>query len=173
MKDIYLAGGCFWGVEKYLGMIKGVVATEVGYANSDIENPTYDDLCSARSSASEVVKVTYDANVSLDKILNLFLKIIDPTSINKQGNDRGAQYRTGVYYLEEAQKDITLSFIREIQQKYEEKIAEGVETKEQIEWLLERGVQYCQGWYFAKALPSQEFMHWIQRSPAILTQSGQ
>lgn len=52
-------------------------------------------------------------------------------------------------------------------------IAEGVETKEQIEWLLERGVQYCQGWYFAKALPSQEFMHWIQRSPAILTQSGQ
>lgn len=123
MKDIYLAGGCFWGVEKYLGMIKGVVATEVGYANSDIENPTYDDLCSARSSASEVVKVTYDANVSLDKILNLFLKIIDPTSINKQGNDRGAQYRTGVYYLEEAQKDITLSFIREIQQKYEEKIA--------------------------------------------------
>lgn len=52
-------------------------------------------------------------------------------------------------------------------------IAEGVETKEQIEWLLERGVQYCQGWYFAKALPPQEFMHWVQRSPAILTQSGQ
>ncbi len=128
MKEVYLAGGCFWGVEKYLGMINGIVATEVGYAQSDIENPTYRDLCEARCSAVEAVKVTYDeSKVSLEKILNLFLKIIDPTSINKQGNDRGLQYRTGVYFLESEQETITNDFINSIRNNYEKEIVVEVE----------------------------------------------
>ena len=85
MKKIYLAGGCFWGVEHYLSLINGISNTTVGYANSDIENPSYEDLKAHRSSASETVEVIYDENIiSLKEILDLFFLIIDPTSIDKQ-----------------------------------------------------------------------------------------
>ncbi|MFV0425074.1 MAG: peptide-methionine (S)-S-oxide reductase MsrA [Bacilli bacterium] len=128
MKSIYFAGGCFWGVEKYLGMISGVVETEVGYAQSDILNPTYADLCEGRSSASEVVRVKYNENiVTLNKIIELFFKIIDPTSINKQGADRGIQYRTGIYYTEEEQKNIAVEFIDSIKDSFDKEIVVEVE----------------------------------------------
>lgn len=98
-KIIYLAGGCFWGMEKYFSLAKGIVKTEVGYANGTKDNPAYEDLKRGLDDASETVKIEYDETISLEKILELYLRVIDPYSINKQGEDEGIQYRTGVYYI--------------------------------------------------------------------------
>lgn len=99
MSEIFLAGGCFWGIEKYLSSIRGVTATEVGYANGTTSNPSYEDVCRNGTGHAETVKVTYDpAILSLDFLLSLFYEAIDPTSINRQGGDHGVQYRTGIYY---------------------------------------------------------------------------
>ena len=101
MKIIYFAGGCFWGVEKYFSMARGVLDTKVGYANGTLPNPTYEDLKHGKDNASETVMIMYDENqVSLEKLLELYLRVVDPYSINKQGEDIGIQYRTGVYYID-------------------------------------------------------------------------
>ena len=98
---IYLAGGCFWGTEHFLKLLKGVLHTDVGYANGNIENPTYKEVCSGETNFAETVEVEYDPNIiSLSKILDMFFKTIDPTSLNKQGGDIGTQYRTGIYYTD-------------------------------------------------------------------------
>lgn len=102
MKTIYLAGGCFWGAEKYLSLIPGVTQTTVGYANGRTENPTYQEVCHKATGHAEAVKVVYDEQrLSLSKLLQLFFEVIDPTSLNRQGNDVGTQYRTGIYYEDE------------------------------------------------------------------------
>ncbi|MDR0959120.1 MAG: peptide-methionine (S)-S-oxide reductase MsrA [Propionibacteriaceae bacterium] len=96
---IYLAGGCFWGVERYVTAIPGVLKARVGYANGMTENPTYEDVCAGKTGHAETVEVTYDpAELPLRDLLYLFFEIIDPTSLNRQGPDVGTQYRTGVYY---------------------------------------------------------------------------
>ncbi len=101
IQTIYLGGGCFWGVEKYLQSIPGVVATSVGYANGKTEHPTYEDVCRNHTGHVESVQVEYESDqLSLSELLELFFQIIDPTSINKQGNDQGEQYRTGIYYVQ-------------------------------------------------------------------------
>ena len=101
VKEIYLAGGCFWGTEHYLKMINGVVFTEVGYANSVVVNPNYEEVCSGKTMAAEAVHVKYDASViSLEFLLEMYFVSIDPTSVNKQGHDVGLQYRTGIYYTD-------------------------------------------------------------------------
>ena len=123
MKKIYLAGGCFWGVEHYLSLINGVIETTVGYANSDIPSPSYEDLKAHRSSASETVEVVYDDNViSLKEILDLFFLIIDPTLLDQQGHDIGHQYRTGIYYVDENDVEIIKSSLAELSKKYDKKI---------------------------------------------------
>ncbi len=100
MKEIYLAGGCFWGVEKYLSIIRGVIDTQTGYANGNTDETDYESVCSG-SGHTEAVKVVYDNNIiSLEKLLSIFYESIDPLSVNKQGNDRGIQYRTGIYYTD-------------------------------------------------------------------------
>ena len=100
MKTIYFAGGCFWGVEKFFSLAKGVISTRVGYANGTLDEPTYLDLKSGRDDASETVEIVYDESlISLEKLLEYLLRVIDPYSVNKQGEDEGIQYRTGVYYL--------------------------------------------------------------------------
>lgn len=100
-KTIYLAGGCFWGAEHFLKMIDGVLETAVGYANSKQGSPTYQEVCTGIPDAAECVEVIYDPEkVPLEDLLGLFFKIIDPTSIDKQGEDRGRQYRTGIYYTD-------------------------------------------------------------------------
>ena len=99
MKTIYLAGGCFWGLQKYMDQFDGVVATTVGYANGKWENPTYEDVKSQMSDHSETVEVIYDPSIiSLKEILEKYYVVIDPTSLNKQGEDEGRSYRTGIYY---------------------------------------------------------------------------
>ena len=103
MKTIYLAGGCFWGVQKYFDQFNGVISTEVGYANGPDRAPSYEEVCKS-SGHAETVKVEYDESViSLTELLKYFFLVIDPTSINKQGNDTGIQYRTGIYYTSEDQ----------------------------------------------------------------------
>ena len=101
MKIIYFAGGCFWGVEKYFSMARGVLDTKVGYANGTLPNPTYEDLKHGKDNASETVMIMYDESIiSLEKLLELYLRVVDPYSINKQGEDEGIQYRTGVYFID-------------------------------------------------------------------------
>ena len=86
MKTIYLAGGCFWGVEKYFSLAKGVIATEVGYANGTKDNPRYEDLKYGLDDAAEAVKIDYDEKViTLEKLLELYLRVVDPYSLNQQG----------------------------------------------------------------------------------------
>ena len=98
MKTIYLAGGCYWGVEKYVQHIPGVVKTEVGFANGNTENPTYQQVRYENTGHAETVRVVYDeAVLPLEKLLRLFFRIIDPVSVDRQGEDVGHQYRTGVY----------------------------------------------------------------------------
>lgn len=99
MKEIYLAGGCYWGVEKYVSNIKGVLKTTVGFANGDTEHPTYEQVRYENTGHAETVKVLYDeTQLPLSALLNLFYEIIDPTSVDKQGEDIGHQYRTGIYF---------------------------------------------------------------------------
>ena len=115
MKTIYLAGGCFWGVERYFSLAKGVLSTRVGYANGTKDNPSYLDLKSGLDDASETVEVIYDESViSLDKILELYLRVVDPFSKNKQGEDEGVQYRSGIYYVDENDKDIIEQYFNRI-----------------------------------------------------------
>lgn len=123
-KAIYLAGGCFWGTEKYLSNIKGIIETNVGYANGNTENPTYEEVCHNNTGHAETVKVVYDPDViSLSFILDLYYDVINPTSINKQGGDTGTQYRTGIYYTNESDIEIITESIKKLQIKYEKPIA--------------------------------------------------
>ena len=111
MKTIYFAGGCFWGVEKFFSMAKGVISTKVGYANGTLDNPSYHDLKSGLDDASETVEIIYDESlISLEKLLEFLLRVIDPYSVNKQGEDEGIQYRTGIYYLEKSEEKVIKSY---------------------------------------------------------------
>ena len=122
-KVIYLAGGCFWGVEAFISRLKGVNHTEVGYANGRDLAPTYEKVCSGKTGHAETVKVTYNPEIiPLDKILENFYKIIDPYSKNRQGNDIGTQYRTGIYWQEEEQKEIVLNFLKAKQKETKKRI---------------------------------------------------
>ena len=101
MKEIYLAGGCFWGTEHFFKQVRGVVSTEVGYANGHTSNPTYEEVCSHTTGFAETVHITYAPDqITLDKLLELYFLTIDPTSLNRQGGDVGDQYRTGIYYTD-------------------------------------------------------------------------
>ena len=120
-KVIYLAGGCFWGVQKYINLINGVMATEVGYANGSTANPTYADVVRNNTGHAETVKVTYDPNkIALEYLLNLFYSVINPVSVNRQGNDIGTQYRTGVYYVDKADYDTIRATLDHLQKNYTE-----------------------------------------------------
>lgn len=105
MKEIYFAGGCFWGTEHYIKQIRGVVSTEVGYANGNGENPTYEEVYTDLTGFAECVKVVYNPTVlSLDRLTELYFHSIDPLSLNRQGNDCGTRYRTGIYYRDEGDR---------------------------------------------------------------------
>jgi peptide methionine sulfoxide reductase msrA/msrB len=118
-KEIYLAGGCFWGTEKFLSLISGVSATSVGYANGRTANPAYKDVKSQESGHAETVRVEYDdEKLGIKELLALFFEAIDPTSLNRQGHDAGIQYRTGIYYTGEADKGIVEESISDLKKKY-------------------------------------------------------
>lgn len=123
MKEIYLAGGCFWGVEEYISRIDGVVDTKVGYANGKKENPSYEQVCTGITGHTETTYVKYDENIiSLEGLLNKFWHIIDPTLINRQGPDIGNQYRTGIYYTNDEDLKIINKSLEEEKIKYDQTI---------------------------------------------------
>ncbi|ARR00426.1 bifunctional (RS)-methionine sulfoxide reductase A/B [Campylobacter porcelli] len=126
LKEIYLGGGCFWGTQGYFDRIKGVKYTQVGYANGKSQETSYYEI--SKTDHAEVVRVRFDPNVvDLNEILEHYFRIIDPFSINKQGNDIGRQYRTGIYYSDESLKPIVTEFIRAKQAKFDKKIAVEIE----------------------------------------------
>ena len=132
-KEIYLAGGCFWGTEKYLENIPGILTTEVGYANGNTDNPTYEEVCYNNTGHAETVKVEYDDDrIGLLYILELYYDVINPVSINRQGGDVGSQYRTGIYYVDDRDEAVIQGSIDELQKKYKEKIA--IEVKPLINY---------------------------------------
>jgi len=120
VKTIYLAGGCFWGLEKYLGLIDGVVSTETGYANGASESAKYGD----GSGYAEAVRVDYDPEVApLAFLLKTFFAAIDPTSVDRQGNDTGTEYRSGIYYTDPADATIIEVSLQKLQANYDKPIA--------------------------------------------------
>ncbi|MBP6125083.1 MAG: peptide-methionine (S)-S-oxide reductase MsrA [Leptotrichiaceae bacterium] len=126
INEIYFAGGCFWGVEAFFKKVPGVLETTVGYANGKTLNTNYKTL--KETDHSETVYIKYNKNeIFLEKLLDYYFKIINPTSINKQGNDIGRQYRTGIYYTDENDLGIIKNKINEEQKKYEDEIQVEVE----------------------------------------------
>lgn len=123
-KEIYLAGGCFWGTEHFLKLIDGVETTQVGYANGNIANPTYKQVCTGTTDFAETVKVQYDPlKVDLPFLIDLYFKTIDPTSVNRQGNDKGTQYRTGIYYTDPADLAVIQETVHRLATAYSHPLA--------------------------------------------------
>lgn len=125
-KEIYLAGGCFWGVEGYFAQLNGVLETKVGYSNGQTAETDYKKIKS--TDHAEVIYLKYDNSVlPLNDVLRHYFRIIDPVSVNKQGEDIGRQYRTGIYYVDEETHKEVVDFIAELQKQYTQKIAVEVE----------------------------------------------
>ena len=116
-ETIFLAGGCFWGLQKYFDQFDGVLRTEVGYANGPDTAPSYEDVCHD-SGHAETVMIEYDPErISLEQLLDAYFLVIDPLSVNRQGHDEGIQYRTGIYYTDESQ----LATVRKVYSREEAK----------------------------------------------------
>ncbi len=110
----YLGGGCFWCVEAAVKQLKGVESVRSGYMGGRVANPTYQQVCSGRSGHVEIAEVTFDpAVISFDDLLHVFFTLHDPTTLNRQGNDAGEQYRSVVFYRDEAQKNTAEEVIAE------------------------------------------------------------
>lgn len=124
LRDIYFAGGCFWGVEEYFSRLPGVRDVTAGYANGATESPSYEEVCSGRTGYTETVHVRYNPEIiGLKTLAAQYFKIIDPLSVNRQGNDVGSQYRTGIYYAEEADRKILEAVMADEQEKYSRPLA--------------------------------------------------
>ena len=127
MSTIYLAGGCFWGLQKFFDQFEGVVRTEAGYANGPDKAPSYQDVC-RNSGHAETVRVDYDdKKMDLEELLEYYFMVIDPLAVNRQGNDVGIQYRTGIYYTDEEQLPIIRKVFRKQQEKAGTALAVAVE----------------------------------------------
>ena len=128
MKEIYLAGGCFWGLQKFFDQFNGVLETEVGYANGNTVNPKYPEVKAQLTGHAETVYVKYDSTIiSLEKLLEYFYMVIDPTSLNKQGEDEGTSYRTGIYYLNDTDREVAIKITEEKQKEYNKEIVVEIE----------------------------------------------
>lgn len=124
LKEIYFAGGCFWGVEEYFSRVPGVSGCMAGYANGNTTNPTYEEVCSKTTGFVETVHIWYDPEIiSLRTLAALFFEIIDPLSVNQQGNDRGEQYRSGIYYEKEDDRVVLDAVVNGVQKKYQKPLA--------------------------------------------------
>ncbi|MDO9403834.1 MAG: peptide-methionine (S)-S-oxide reductase MsrA [Polaromonas sp.] len=116
-ETITLGGGCFWCTESVYVNVRGVTDVESGYSNGQAARPSYEEVCTGRTGSNEVVKLTYDTDeIGLEEILQIFFVIHDPTTLNRQGNDAGTQYRSGIYYSTPAQKDVIDDFLRQLGQ---------------------------------------------------------
>ncbi|MBO5830246.1 MAG: peptide-methionine (S)-S-oxide reductase MsrA [Alistipes sp.] len=128
IKEIYFAGGCFWGTQHLIKQIRGVVSTEVGYANGTTQNPTYEEVYTDTTGHVETVRIEYDSEVvSLNLLLEIYFRSIDPTSLNRQGGDSGTRYRTGIYYTDTDDIVTINEMMAAIEQDYDEEIVVEVE----------------------------------------------
>lgn len=124
MKEIYFAGGCFWGTEHYFKQIKGVVETAVGYANGHTPDPTYQEVYTDATGYAETVKVVYDPQlISLELLTDLYFHSIDPLSLNKQGEDTGTRYRTGIYYTDQEDLPVLKKVYDQVSSQYDTPLA--------------------------------------------------
>lgn len=164
IKEIYFAGGCFWGVEEYFSRIPGVVAVESGYANGNTPNPSYEDVCYADTGHAEAVRISYKpAVVGLKTLARQLFKIIDPLSVNRQGGDHGPQYRSGIYYTDERDAALLKEVMGEEQKKYSQCLAVELKPLEQYfpaedyhqRYLKKHPTGYCHiGFGSLKELPA-------------------
>ena len=116
-ETIVLGGGCFWCTEAVFKEVRGIEDVESGYSNGQLERPSYEQVCTGATGHNEVVKLTYDpAQIGTRQILEIFFVVHDPTTLNRQGNDTGTQYRSGIYYTTDAQKQAADDIIREMSQ---------------------------------------------------------
>ncbi|QCD44869.1 peptide-methionine (R)-S-oxide reductase MsrB [Campylobacter mucosalis] len=120
MSEIYLAGGCFWGMQGYFKQLKGVIKTSVGYANGKTDSTSYHEI--KATNHAETLHIVYDEKISLNELLAHFFRVIDPTSLNKQGNDIGTQYRSGIYYTNDADLSVIKEAIKAEQEFYSKPI---------------------------------------------------
>ena len=132
MKSIVFAGGCFWGVEAYFDQLKGVTKTSVGYVDGNKKHPTYHEVCHGVATHAEACEVTYDEQVvTLEQVLEHFFRIINPFSINRQGNDIGNQYRSGIYLNDmsnqKAVVDYMESYFKDDYNKVQVKVKENLD----------------------------------------------
>lgn len=110
-----LAGGCFWGMQDLLRKVDGVTATRVGYTGGALPNATYNDVKKGNTGHAEAIEISFDpAVVSFEKILHWFFQIHDPTTKDRQGNDRGTQYRSAIFYTDDLQRDVALDVIAQV-----------------------------------------------------------
>lgn len=123
-QEIYFAGGCFWGTEHYFKQINGVIATEVGYANGNTQSPTYEEVYTDTTGYAETVHIVYNPElISLRLLTELFFRSIDPTALNRQGDDIGTRYRTGVYYTQSTELPLLKEIFSEVENKIGEPLA--------------------------------------------------
>lgn len=116
MQSIVLGGGCFWCLDPIFNRLKGVISVESGYAGGSLENPSYEAICTGRTGHAEVLRVVFDpAVLSLETLLQVFFTFHDPTTLNRQGNDRGTQYRSIIFYEDEAEREAILSIMKNLQ----------------------------------------------------------
>ncbi len=128
---IYLAGGCFWGIQGYFDLLDGVVESQVGYANSNVESPDYYTVCSGSTNAVETLELHFAEEIlSLNSILRHFFEIIDPFALNYQGHDFGTQYRSGIYTRDAQILQEVREFVESYQKQYSQKIVTEVKLLE-------------------------------------------
>ncbi len=133
-KEIYFAGGCFWGVEHFFKGVDGVVEATPGYANGSIENPTYQQVYTDTTGFAETVRVRYRPDrVSLETLVRLFFASIDPLSVNQQGHDVGTRYRTGVYYTDPAELPLLESLFAEVATTVIPRLVRGISLATELE----------------------------------------
>jgi len=116
MQTATFAGGCFWGMEQFFRQVPGVTETVVGYTGGTMKNPTYEDVSEGKTGHAESVQISFDPKkVTYEKLLDLFFKMHDPTTKDRQGNDRGTQYRSAIFYQNDEQKKIATDFIAKVE----------------------------------------------------------
>lgn len=127
-KFTVLGGGCFWCIEAVFNNIDGITSVISGYSGGNTKNPTYKEICQGDTNHAEVLKIYYDTQkIKLEQILDIFFVVHDPTTLNRQGNDIGTQYRSIVFYNDIEEKNIIENFIKTIQNKYTNKIVTEIE----------------------------------------------
>ena len=133
MEIATLGAGCFWCIEAILLNVTGIVSIDVGYTGGNIENPTYKMVCEGNTGHAEVAQITFDTEkISYEKLLSIFFDIHDPTTLNKQGNDIGTQYRSAIYFHTDEQKIIAENLIKKIQPVFNNKIVTEISHSEKF-----------------------------------------